>query len=196
MLGRGDQLERIPQSPPDGDIQHRHRRTRPAGSFEQAVNEQVLRPGEVEAIGVILRWDLVRVITNAKVLLEGHGHHEHGELAPGVVVLLRILLETVAVPVRLVGHVRRPGVEFGEQGLAVDALGAGEALGADEVHRRDVDLGQVALGQVDEFLERQRLLGYLRIRPGRARLDRGREGQHKDARSVRYDTHYPHDSPQ
>ncbi len=92
-----------------------------------------------------------QVVPDAQVFVE-HLHEEFGPqvgLAVAIVVGPLRIMGAIEVPLRLELHTSGPLVQRGQGVIDVEILRAGQPDGAEQVHLRDIDIGQLFNGQIE-----------------------------------------------
>ena len=114
----------------------------------------VVRP---DFVTVLEQTFALRVVTHSQVLAENGCQHGHTVVGDGILEPLRVLLEQVLIALGFSSDVSRPRVEGVQALLHVQVLGTAQALGAEKVNDRDVNLFKPIRWQGQQFSEGFRL---------------------------------------
>ena len=134
----------VAKPPPDGDEEHGHRRTSTHdGRGGEAVDEDITRTGKVGFVWLedAGRGDARGIVAHAEILLEHGVEHEEPEIRLGVFIFRRVVAIVVEMPRRFRLRPACVLVEHHERGGDIETFRPAQALGATQVHQRDVHAG-------------------------------------------------------
>jgi hypothetical protein len=104
------------------------------------MQENVSRIGKKSVIGSgpTRLANAVWIVPDSAVFIHHYGHHQHSEIALGTLELCRVYSVPVEVALGFGPHMLGPVVQRPQTFLRIQAFGAGQAIGTQQIDKRNV----------------------------------------------------------